>query len=102
MTAGSVLIALAVAAPAFAITLLTRPADLERLSDVLTPSWEGAQMSARPRWAGLPGRNRPTVTAHWFFNTLWKGLGLVFGGLVVVFVVIFLVTVVFGGGFGDR
>jgi len=93
--------------PEFSFTLTigelrTAIADLERLSDVLTPSWEGAQMSVRPRWAGLPGWNRPTVTAHWFFNTLWKGFGLVFGGLVVVFVVIFLVTVVFGGGFGDR
>jgi hypothetical protein len=74
-------------------------ADLQRLSAVLTPSWDGAEASA---WTRVLGRSRTTATARWFFKTLLKGLALVFAGLVVVFVAIFLVTVLFGGGFGDR
>jgi len=74
-------------------------ADLQRLSAVLTPSWDGAEASA---WTRVLGRSGTTATARWLFMTLSKGLALVFAGLVVVFVMIFLVTVLFGGGFGDR
>jgi hypothetical protein len=75
-------------------------AELQSLSQVLTPSWNGAQA---PEWTRALSRRRgPTVTAKWFFTTLLKGLAIVFVALVAVFVAIFIVTVRFAGGFGDR
>jgi len=35
------------------------------------------------------------------FNVLWKSVALVIGGLLAGFVLIIVITILFGGGIGD-